>query len=425
MRFLNNATTHASKTSEDRMPLLDEVRMETLMPKKCVCQEVGDLLLQYMCSLIGADFYDSSHLVNKGKDPWPSVKAYRKPEDPRFLVFSTQAAASISLFVKDNNEKSIKKWVDKTSKVLRTYGGSSWAVPHDNHYTSVTMRLDASTPSQHVMRCTQADSLTRGGNCPRIDDGLRRGFEEICEKLQAELSFEKGPHGPTQRDPDCLFFAILSQMARATVTGVPLPTDDASCQMHAALLRFYAHTLAVQNWIECEFITVDMNAIFVQWLASASKESSEVQVTSENSVASEASRSVTLSEGTAISEKTAAVFVKAARECPFDKEVYRHMLLNIDRKCAKSAVDLNRFRTHVGSKNLPNKFLKDAKSRETFVEQFVTYISHLLISSCLALGRALLTVVTGGTCRRRRERRKLVHDWAQCILCSTRTKPLT
>jgi hypothetical protein len=182
MRFLNNATTQASKTIKDRIPLLDEVRKETLMPGKCVCQEVGDLLLQFMCSFIGADFYDSSHRVNEGNDPWPSLKAYRKPEDPRFLVFSTQAAASISLFVRGKSEKSIKKWVDSTSKVLSTYAGSSWAVPNDNHYTSVTMRLDASIPSKHVMRCTQADSLTRGGNYPQIDDGLRRGFVEICKK---------------------------------------------------------------------------------------------------------------------------------------------------------------------------------------------------------------------------------------------------
>ncbi len=199
MRFLNNATTQASQTSKDRMPLLDGVRMETLMPEKFVCQEVGDLLLQLICSLIGEDFYDSSQLVNKGNDPLPSLKADRKPEDPRFLVFSTQAAATISLFVRENNKRSIQKWVDKTSKVLGNYAGSTWAVIHDNHYTSVTMRLDASTPSKHVMRCTKADSLIGGRHNPKIDDGLRRGFEEICAKLQAELSFEKGLHGPTQR----------------------------------------------------------------------------------------------------------------------------------------------------------------------------------------------------------------------------------
>jgi hypothetical protein len=60
-----------------------------------------------------------------------------------------------------------------------------------------------------------------------------------------------------------------------------------------------------------------MNAIFDQWLASASKKSSEVQVTSENSEASKVSRSVMISEESVISEETAAVFVKAAQGMSF------------------------------------------------------------------------------------------------------------
>ncbi len=87
-----------------------------------------------------------------------------------------------------------------------------------------------------------------------------------------------------------------------------------------------------------------------------------------------------------MSEETAEVFVRAAQECPFDKEVYRYMFFNSDCKSAKSAVDLNRFRTHCGWKNVRTvqKILKDFKCRETFVEQFVKYIHHLLILSCLA-----------------------------------------
>jgi hypothetical protein len=82
--------------------------MDTLMPGQFVAQEVGDLLLQFICSLIGADFYDSSNRVNQGNYAWPVLKAYLKPEDPRFLVFSTQQAASASLFHSQNSPQRLR-----------------------------------------------------------------------------------------------------------------------------------------------------------------------------------------------------------------------------------------------------------------------------------------------------------------------------
>jgi serine/threonine protein kinase len=367
-------------------PLLDETRMETLMPGKYATQEVGDVLLQFLCKLIGADYHDTDG-VQPGNDPWPVLKAAPKPEDPRFLVFSTQMAATVCFYFDNKNHAKCVQWADRVSKVLTQggYNASSWAVPSHEHYTAVTLREDSSDSAAHVMRCTQADSASGNGNKPKLHPGLLQGFEAVCAKLhrQPALSLENGPLGPKQKAPDCLFFTILSQMA--TVAGVPPQVDDPSGQMHAALLRFYAYTVLVQDWIDCGFITANMDNLFSDWFADSAAVSPN-SVIIEMAFRPEERQTQSLLD---VSEKAAAELIQLISQCPYDKEIFRLMVSNSDRE---SALELSLFRHHFhprlvkSNSNALKRILrpKRTETRRQLLENCVRYIHAALISSCLA-----------------------------------------
>jgi hypothetical protein len=183
MKFLHAAiktmlTVTSDKTRVTQTKLLDETRMETLMPGEYATQAV----LQFFCTLMGADYHDTDG-VQSGNDPWLVLTAAHKPEDPRFLVFSTQMTATV--YFENENPAKCGQWVDRVSKVLTQggYNASSWAVDS----------------SARVMRCTQADSASGNGNKPKLHPGLLQGFEVVCAKLPAVLSLENGPLGPKHR----------------------------------------------------------------------------------------------------------------------------------------------------------------------------------------------------------------------------------
>ena len=114
------------------------------------------------------------------------------------------------------------------------------------------------------MRLTEANSLTGEGREPKLSPHLTQALKTVCDKLHATMALEKGPHGPVQGPPDCLFFTILS--IAADVTGVPLPKDNAICGMYAAVLRLYAYLLMHQDWLEAGVTLVNMDEMFKQSL---------------------------------------------------------------------------------------------------------------------------------------------------------------
>ena len=261
--FLFNKTLKVKLPTSQR-GLLTKVQFESLGPGEFVVQEVADILMNFVCRILGGNFVSDNHrkVLSGISNPWSQYLQTNQALAKELVVFSTQHAMHLQPNSISNFHALVNDWARKVS--LQTYQGSMWPVWAHDHYTTVSITRVTQAQLADVMCCRLADSISR---TPALDPGLSQRFAEAFTILVPGTVFEEveGLALPQQKGLDCLFHTVLYQASE--LTGIPLPEDEVECQMYAALLRFYCYLLFYRDMQDRGLPMLDLKTVFNEWMA--------------------------------------------------------------------------------------------------------------------------------------------------------------
>ena len=264
----------------ERMPLADGAQLESVRPGRFSVQEVGGIVLQYACRLLRVDFLENPGSIIAGRGrAWVELAACTRPSDPRYLVLGMHVPDTLQKLLAGKDLQVLHRYCEQLAKDLRRYDGSTFALGGRGHFRAVVLKkvpLDAAGETVQI-QCTVADSVAssavaelRSGPVAlsKLPRDLHACLSLVAEKMGATFVESAAVAGPGQIAPDCLYFTILAQLA--TISGMPLPTDIEAWRMLGALLRCYAFFLLLQDMLDCDSTTVNMDQQFQLWLAHTS-----------------------------------------------------------------------------------------------------------------------------------------------------------
>jgi hypothetical protein len=258
-------------------PLLTDTQFRSIPPGCFVSQEVGDVMLRYVCRLLGIDFLIDVTAIATS-EPWPELAAYDRRSDQRYLVLAMHVPDTLRLYTSGEGGitpapgQRLDWYCKKLARALRGYDGGSMSICQSMRYRAVSLKkirsFTAGGNEDHDVQGTVTEFQGDSIGTPRMPGDLRSGLMHVCHNMSARFQEAAGPVGPVQEGNNGLFHSIWAQLD--IITDIAPPTAHIELwHMRAAMLRCYAYLVLLEDSIACGTSTVDMDAQFQLWLARA------------------------------------------------------------------------------------------------------------------------------------------------------------
>ena len=263
--------TEMMKAWETTNTGLTREQVRNLARGLCVHEEIADLFMGLLCSMLGASYLDSSGLMHPANGPglkgrWSGHLKIDEAAAAKTLVL----ACSYSAQVAAGNPRFVSAWIRDAT--LAPFSHVLWLKAGDRHFTTVRMGL-RKRPDQAVQA---VEAQLADSNCekkPALDPAYRSHLENVVKRLfpGAEFMEKPGFSVPRQNSSnDCLFHTALFQVhAISPAVGpdgvVRLHPHPDQWQRDAARLRSYFLLLVYREMQSKGARLPDLSAAHAEW----------------------------------------------------------------------------------------------------------------------------------------------------------------
>ena len=191
---------------------LNREHLENLARGRCVHEEIADLTMGVLCSLLGADYLDSGGKLHIGGDH-PIVGWRLKDQKAAAANKTLVLSCTYSAMVARGEPFFVDKWLK--NRTLDPYSWVLWPKAANKHYTTVRMQLTTKPDKTcHRVEVQLADYNPNPTAKPALDEQYLACLKIAASQLFPGSAFKQAPGlklPPQDSFNDCFFHTALFQ----------------------------------------------------------------------------------------------------------------------------------------------------------------------------------------------------------------------